>query len=243
MTLPPRVDVRPGDARSTTTSPGIRTRHSFSFGVHYDPGNTGHALLAAHNEDRVAPGIGYPVHPHQDLEIVTWVLAGALRHEDSSGHSGVIEAGTVQRLSAGSGVEHAEWNDAEARREVRFVQMWVLPDAPGGDPSYAHASASAQEATGELAVLASGLPGHRSEAAVPIAAAAALHVGRLPAGRAVSLPDAPYLHVFITTGEVELEGAGRLVAGDAARCTAVGGARMTAHVDAEVLVWEMHRDR
>ncbi|MBA2465673.1 MAG: pirin family protein [Nocardioidaceae bacterium] len=239
MTVPPRLDVRRSDARFLTTSPGITTRHAFSFGSHYAPSDIGHALLVAHNEDRVAAGSGYPTHPHRDLEIVTWVVSGALRHQDSSGHSGVVEEGTVQRMSAGSGVEHAEWNDAAAAQEVRFVQMWVLPDEPGGDPSYSHAPAP----TGETAVLASGLPSHRSEAAVSIAAAAALHLQRLQAGRSVDLPEAPYLHVFVVDGTVELEGAGVLATGDTARFTSPEGVRVTAQVDAEVLVWELHRDR
>ncbi|WP_246456367.1 pirin family protein [Nocardioides mesophilus] len=124
---PQRLQVRRAGERFETVAPGIRTRHSFSFGRHYDPGNTAHALLVAHNDDRVRPGHGYPRHPHQDLEILTWVLSGALRHEDSQGTGGLVAPGTLQRLSAGSGIEHTEWNDAATGSEVRFVQMWVRP--------------------------------------------------------------------------------------------------------------------
>ena len=132
------IDVRRGGERFETTTDWLTSRHSFSFGQHYDPGNVGHAVLVAHNEDVVAPGHGYDLHPHADLEIVTWVLAGSLVHEDSHGHSGVLAPGVVQRLSAGSGVQHSERNDAPGATEpTRFVQMWLRPDEPGLTPSFA----------------------------------------------------------------------------------------------------------
>ncbi len=130
------IDVRRGGERFETTTDWLTSRHSFSFGQHYDPDNVGHAVLVAHNDDVVAPGHGYDLHPHADLEIVTWVLAGSLVHEDSHGHSGVLTPGVVQRLSAGSGVQHSERNDAPGAAEpTRFVQMWVRPDESGLTPS------------------------------------------------------------------------------------------------------------
>ena len=232
------IDVRRGGERFETTTDWLTSRHSFSFGQHYDPDNVGHAVLVAHNEDVVAPGHGYDLHPHADLEIVTWVLAGSLVHEDSHGHSGVLTPGVVQRLSAGSGVQHSERNDAPGAAEpTRFVQMWVRPDESGLTPSFARSRVDVRGVT----VLASGIPG--LDAAVRIhTSGAALHVARLAPGESVVLPDAPRLHVFVARGSVDLEGAGRLGEGDAARFTAEGGPRVTGTAEgssSEVLAWQL----
>ncbi len=233
-------EVRRSADRFTTETDWLTARHSFSFGPHYDPANTGHALLVAHNEDVVAPHAGYDLHPHQDLEIVTWVLSGSLVHVDDRGHSGVVTPGLAQRMSAGSGIRHSERNDAPASDEPsHFVQMWVLPREPGLRPSYA--SEELGEVRGQgLVPLASGLV----DAAVTLHADATLHVARLAAGEVVQLPGAPYLHLFVAGGAVDLEAAGRLGAGDAARFTADGGPRVTGlDNDTELLVWEMHAAR
>jgi hypothetical protein len=144
------LEVRRAADRFVTETAGIVSRHSFSFGAHYDPGNVGHALLVAHNDDVVAPGAGYDTHPHRDLEILTWVLDGGLRHEDSRGETGLVVPGLVQRLSAGDGVLHSERNDAATGASVRFVQMWLRPDEPGGEPSYAQHDAGPELSSGEL---------------------------------------------------------------------------------------------
>ncbi len=232
------IDVRRGGERFETTTDWLTSRHSFSFGQHYDPDNVGHAVLVALNEDVVAPGHGYDLHPHADLEIVTWVLAGSLVHEDSHGHSGVLTPGVVQRLSAGSGVQHSERNDAPGAAEpTRFVQMWVRPDESGLTPSFARSRVDVRGVT----ALASGIPG--LDAAVRLhTLGAALHVARLAPGESVVLPDAPRLHVFVARGSVDLEGAGRLAEGDAARFTAEGGPRVTGTAEApssEVLTWQL----
>lgn len=236
----PTVEVRRAGDRFTTRTPGLESRHSFSFGAHYDPANTHHGLLLAHNDDVVAPGAGYDTHPHRDVEIVTWVLRGTLAHEDSAGHGGLIRPGLVQRMSAGTGVRHAERNDARSAEPVRFVQMWVAPDEPGGEPGYAQREVDAELGSGTLVPVASGLARHGDRAIRIANRHAALHAARLPAGATVTLPEAPYLHLFVAEGAVALEGAGELGAGDAARLTATGARRVTAGAPAEVLVWEMH---
>ncbi len=230
------IDVRRAAGRSTTTAGGLVTRHSFSFGAHYDPGNVGLSVLVAHNEDLVAPGAGYDPHPHADLEIVTWVLAGSLVHEDSQGHAGVLHPGVVQRLSAGSGVRHSERNDAPgAAVPTRFVQMWLRPDEPGLTPSYAQHEVGA--VTG-LVPLVSGIRG--LDAAVSVHTdGAALHLARLAPGERVVLPDAPHLHVFVASGSAELEGAGALAPGDTVRFAAEGGPVLGALASSEVLVWQL----
>lgn len=238
------VEVRGSADRPATRADGLVSRHSFSFGTHYDPANVGHGVLVAHNDDAVERGLGYDTHPHRDLEIVTWVLDGGLRHADVDGlseRSGLVVPGVVQRLSAGSGVRHSEHHDPSSGPAVRFVQMWVLPDEPGGDPSYTQADVAAALAGGGLVPVASG----RQDAAVRIRNRdATLHVARLAAGTSVALPDAPYLHVFVARGSADLEGAGTLDEADAARLDGAGQARLTAGPDGcEVIVWEMHRGR
>jgi redox-sensitive bicupin YhaK (pirin superfamily) len=227
------IDVRRGGERFTTTGDGLVTRHSFSFGKHYDPANVAHGPLVAHNDDLVSPGHGYDRHPHADLEIVTWVLDGSLVHEDSHGHRGVARPGVVQRLGAGSGVRHSERNDADAT-PTRFLQMWLTADEPGLPPVYDLAPVDVHG----LTPLASGIPG--LDAAVPLrVAGAALHVARLAGGESVDLPDASRLHVFVARGTVDVEAAGRLEDGDAVRFTDEGGPRLTAVGACEVLIWQL----
>lgn len=230
------IDVRRAAERFTTTAAGITSRHSFSFGAHYDPSNVGLAVLVASNEDVVAPGHGYDTHPHADLEIVTWVLEGSLVHLDSRGHTGLLRPGLVQLLSAGSGVRHSERNDDPgAAVATRVVQMWVRPDDSGLEPSYAQHDVG--DATG-LLPLASGIPG--LDAAVRIHTRdAALHVARLAPGESVTAPDARHVHVFVARGSVRLEGAGVLDEGDAARFTGEGAPVLTGVGAAEVLIWQL----
>ncbi|MFC7446731.1 pirin family protein [Rhodococcus daqingensis] len=252
MTAPttPHVDIHRAGDRMKTRISWLDSKHSFSFGQHYDPDNTHHGVLMVNNDDIVLPGQGFDTHPHRDMEIVTWVLRGSLVHQDSIGHSGVIYPGLAQRMSAGTGILHSEKNDSwrlpgsqhdEHAEPVRFIQMWVLPDEPGIDPGYEQLEIDDELMRGGLVPVASGMPAHRNQSAITIAnTGAALHVARLQPGGSVQLPEAPYLHLFIAQGEVSLEGAGILSEGDAVRLTASGGQRLSADAPAEVLVWEMH---
>ncbi|HWN35814.1 MAG TPA: pirin family protein [Pseudonocardia sp.] len=243
----PTVDIRPGQDRQATKISWLDSKHSFSFGQHFDPDNTHHGLLLVNNDDIVVPGAGFETHPHRDMEIVTWVLRGSLVHQDSTGHSGVIYPGLAQRMSAGTGILHSEKNDSwrlggETHRDpVHFVQMWVVPDGAGATPGYEQLEIDEARLTSGLVPVASGMPEHAEETAIRIGNRyAALHAARLTPGQSVELPEAPFLHLFVARGTVTLEGAGELVAGDAVRFTATGGQRVTATEAAEVLVWEMH---
>nr|WP_234813118.1 pirin-like bicupin family protein [Mycolicibacterium confluentis] len=250
MTSPtqPVIDIRRADDRARTEIEWLDSKHSFSFGHHYDPSNTHHGLLLVNNDDRVAPGLGFDTHPHRDMEIVTWVMRGSLVHQDSTGNSGVIYPGLAQRMSAGTGIMHSEKNDSwrltggESHGEpVHFVQMWVVPDESGIAPGYQQLEIDDELLKGGLVTIASGMDAHRNETAIGIANRyAALHGARLQPGQSVQLPEAPYLHLFVPRGEVTLEGAGTLHEGDAVRFTATGGQRVTAVEPAEILVWEMH---
>jgi len=243
-----QLDVRPAGRRFATQLDWLDSKHSFSFGPHYDPRNTHFGLLLVSNDDFVQPGTGFETHPHRDMEIVTWVLEGSLVHQDSEGHSGVIYPGLAQRMSAGAGIRHSEKNDswrlqggAAHDEPVHFVQMWVVPDEARIEPGYEQLDISAELDRGGLVTVASGMPEHRDEAAIRIKQRhAALYVARLAAGESVAMPASPYVHLFVAKGAVDLEGAGRLGAGDAARVTAADGQRIIAAEPAEVLTWEMH---
>jgi len=246
---PAIIEVRRAPDRPVTRTSWLHSRHSFSYGPHYDPANTHFGLLLASNEDELAPGAGFDEHPHRDVEVLTWVLSGALAHSDSAGHRGEARPGVLQRMSAGGGVRHAE--RAVGPGPAHYVQMWLRPDGPGGKPAYG--TVEVDLAAGLVAVAPLRQP-H-----------ATLHAGRLAAGQAVTLPGAPYLHVFVARGGVELaavDDAGDrpdpvaaagsaerrsggspspvlLGVGDAARVTRAGAARLTAPGGAEVLAWEM----
>ncbi|MGH8868972.1 MAG: pirin family protein [Actinomycetes bacterium] len=242
----PHVEVQRAADRFATRAGWLQSRHSFSFGPHYDPANTHFGLLLVSNDDVVAPGTGFETHPHRDMEIVTWVLEGQLVHQDSEGHSGVIHPGLAQRMSAGTGILHSEKNDAwrltgDASHEdpVHFVQMWVAPDTARLRPAYEQRDITRELEDGGLVPVASGMARH--EAAISLHQQdAALHSARLYAGDVVALPVARFVHLYVARGAVDLEGTGRLHTGDAARVVGSDGPRVSALGDAEVLVWEMH---
>ncbi|MFJ4831300.1 pirin family protein [Streptomyces sp. NPDC088747] len=215
------MDVRRADERYSGGDPeaGISSLHAFSFGPHYDPDNLRFGAVIACNEERLAPGAGFDEHPHSHTEIVTWVVEGELTHRDSGGHESVIRPGDVQRLSAGGGVRHVERNDGT--EPLTFVQMWLAPLEPGGDPAYEIVHGIADS----------------TPYAVP-EAGAMLHVRRLMAGERTAVPDAAFVYVHVVRGEVLLEDE-ELVPGDAARITDAKDVEAVAGSPAELLVWEM----
>ncbi len=187
----------------------------------------GFGSLVAHNDELLPPGTGYADHPHVDLEIVTWVLGGALRHTSSVG-SGVVGPGQVQRLSAGSGVVHSEV--ADGPEETRFIQAWVRPDEPDLEPDYLSADVTMGEG---WTCVADG----DGRGVVPIAAqGASLHAADLVTGQRLALPDAPRLHVFVARGRAML-GERLLEPGGAARLLEEGARTVTAEDDAHLVVW------
>ena len=229
------IDIRRADERFATKVGWLDSKHSFSFGPHFDPANTGHGLLLVSNDDIVRAGTGFDTHPHRDMEIITWVLSGELEHKDSERNRGIIYPGLAQRMSAGTGIWHSEIN-ASADDDVHFVQMWVPPDTESIDPGYQQLDINDQLAKGGLVPIASG-KGH--DAAISIRQrGAVLWGGRLHAGETVPIPDDRHVHVFVPVGAAELDQAGTLDTGDAARLTETGGLGLTAGPDgAEVLIW------
>ncbi|MGW5280115.1 pirin family protein [Streptomyces collinus] len=215
------MDVRRAAERYRGGDPqdGIETRHAFSFGPHYDPGNLRFGAVIACNEEWLAPGAGFDEHPHSHTEIVTWVVEGELTHRDSTGRASRVGPGDVQHLSAAAGVRHVERNDSD--RPLTFVQMWLAPLAPGGEPSY-----------DVVRGIADSTP-----YAVP-AAGAMLHVRRLAPGERTAVPDAALLYAHVVRGEAVL-GEERLGPGDSARITGERGLAAVGVTAAELLLWEM----
>ncbi|HET6168061.1 MAG TPA: pirin family protein [Marmoricola sp.] len=222
------IEVRRAADRFVTRAQGRTTWHSFSFGSHYDPGNVCFGAITALNDEQLPPDAGYPDHPHRDVEIVTLVLEGALRHTDSDGRTGVLVPGEISRTSAGAGIVHAEVADSGA---TRFLQTWLRPEAPGGPSSYVSAPVGAP--TGLTEVVGPG-------GAVGVGTSGArLYVGDLPAGR-LALPDAPLLHVFSAGAEVMI-GERELLPDDAARLTDEGDRTLTVEAPGLLLVWSLAR--
>ncbi|MFE5482432.1 pirin family protein [Streptomyces sp. NPDC056527] len=198
---------------------GIETRHALSFGAHYDPDNLRFGAILACNEERLAPGAGFDEHPHSHTEIVTWVVEGELTHRDSTGHTTVVRPGDVQRLGSAAGVRHEERNDGDV--PLVFVQMWLAPLEPGGDPSYEIVRGIADS----------------TPYALP-EAASMLHVRRLESGERTAVPDADFVYAHVARGTVRLAGE-ELAPGDAARITAARDLAIMATSNAELLLWEM----
>lgn len=219
----------------------LDSKQSFPVTGNYDLTANAHGLLMVHNEDTVFPGEGFDSHQHQNMEILTWVLEGTLEHTDSEGNSGLIRPGLIQRMSAGTGIRHTERNASSltSRNNLRVVQMWIPPDADGTAPSYAELDVRDQLATGELVTVASGRSRHTGGVHLGNRFAA-LHIARLPPGRSITVPDAPFGHVFVADGTAVFEDVGMLAQGDAVRSTSTGGHRVTASTAAEIMIWEMH---
>lgn len=229
------IDIRPAASRFHTRIDWLDSWHCFSFGHHHDRTNVGHGLLLVSNDDRVAPAAGFGAHGHRDMEIVTWVLSGRLSHRDSEGNEGELYPGLAQRMSAGTGIMHSEMNPSP-HEPVHFVQMWVPPDTVGLPPGYEQRDLNEALDRGGLHPIASG-QGHEGAIAIH-QRDAVLWGGRLTPGEAVAVPDGPHAHLFVALGSAELDGAGRLDQGDAARLTAAGSPMLAAGPDgAEVLIW------
>ncbi|MEE1812468.1 pirin family protein [Streptomyces sp. BE133] len=201
---------------------GILSRHAFSFGSFYDPENLRFGAILACNSERLAPGAGFDEHPHSHTEIVTWVVEGELTHRDSTGHATVVRAGDLQHLSAAGGVRHVERNDGEG--PLTFVQMWLAPLEPGGEPSYTIVPGIADS----------------TPYALP-AAGAVLHVRRLAPEERTAVPDAARVYVHVVAGGVRLgdEEGEELEPGDSVRITGEEGLELVAAGAAEVLIWEL----
>ncbi|HMA81312.1 MAG TPA: pirin family protein [Candidatus Binatia bacterium] len=148
------IKLRRSGDRGQTKLSWLDSRHTFSFGDYYDPQQMGSSHLRVINEDRVTPGAGFPTHSHRDMEIITYVLEGALAHKDSTGTSSVIRVGDVQRMSAGTGISHSEYNASQSE-PVHFLQIWIIPDQTALPPGYEQRAFSLDEQRGRWSLIAS----------------------------------------------------------------------------------------
>ena len=238
------IRLRPSTERGRAHHGWLDSRHSFSFANYYDPAHMGFRGLRVLNEDRVAPGAGFPTHPHRDMEIVTYVLAGALEHRDSMGNGSIIRAGDVQRMSAGTGVTHSEYNHSP-RDPVHFLQIWIQPRERGTEPGYAQAhfaaGATRAKAAGEkdgaltLVVSENGRDG-----SLDIGQDVNVSIARLRAGqaRAVAIEKGRGLWVQAVSGDVTIDGQ-RLAAGDGAAIEDLESVQLQAVTDAEALLFDL----
>lgn len=228
--------IIPAADRTHWRGEGLYTRQSMPFTGKFDLGANAHGQLLVHNDDLVDPGSGVDRHFHRDAEIVTWVIDGEIHHDDSSGSTGVVRAGQVQAMSAGTGVNHREQNPRSTGTVARVIQMWLPPNEPGGEPEYRTADVPL-DGRG-LVLVASGVAG--DEPAVTIGNdAAALYAARLAEGQSVMLPAAPYGHLFVVSGAITLDEE-RLTEGDALRTAGAGETLVRAGADAtEILFWAM----
>lgn len=228
------VEVHRSADRAVTRTGWLESRHSFSYGSHYDAGNTHFGPLLVHNDDVLGGAAGFDEHPHADVEIVSWVVAGRLEHRHRGGPPVTLQPGHAQYLRAGRRVFHAERN-ADPERPLRFVQAWLAPHAVGGETSYRSADLTEALASGGLVAVASA-----DDLAAPLRLerpGVSLLAGRPAAGCRLTLPEAAYLHLYVVRGAVELDGAGVLGEGDAARVRGIGPATAVVRQDAELLVW------
>lgn len=231
-----RIEVRRAGQRFRTQTDWLTSFHSFSFGPHFDRSNMGFGTLRVLNDDVIAPGRGFGAHPHQDMEIVTWVLKGAVAHKDSSGGEGILRPGEVQTMSAGTGVVHSEFN-ASTTEPLHLLQMWVEPARAGLQPSYDQKAFPAEARRGRLLPVVSN---GSIEGTLPIHQDAIMLVGSLDAGDAVvHRPSVgEHTHLYVVSGRVRVDDE-TLESGDAARITGRGDLAIAAEEASELVVWDL----
>jgi redox-sensitive bicupin YhaK (pirin superfamily) len=232
------MEIRRARERGHADHGWLDSWHTFSFADYHDPRHMGFRALRVINEDRVAPGGGFPRHPHRDMEIVSYVLEGALEHKDSLGTGSVIRPGDVQRMSAGTGVLHSEYN-ASKTEPVHFLQIWILPDRAGHAPGYEQKTFSDADKRGRLRLVASP---DGADGSVTIHQDARIHATVLARGAGVEHALAPGRHawVHVARGAAEVNGT-PLAAGDAAALTNESALRLrgAGDGDAELLVFDL----
>ena len=230
------ITLRPSAERGHGAHGWLDSRHTFSFADYHDPRHMGFRGLRVINDDTVAPGRGFGAHPHRDMEIVSYVLDGALEHKDSLGTGSVIRPGDVQRMSAGTGVTHSEFNHSR-EEPVHFLQIWLLPTAIGVKPSYDQRHFPAEERRGRLRLVASPTGG---EGALSLHADARIHAGLFDAGERAALALDPGRHawVHVARGAALVNGL-PLGAGDGAALTSEARVEIEGVAGAEVLVFDL----
>ena len=230
------LNIRRSEDRGRGDHGWLKSRHSFSFADYHDPAQMGFSVLRVINEDRIAPAAGFPTHGHRDMEILTYVLEGALEHRDSLGSGSVIRPGEVQRMSAGTGIRHSEFN-ASNSEAVHLLQIWILPDRRGIPPSYEQQGFDLAASRGRFLLLAS--PDGR-DGSVRIHRDATLAVATLAPGETINqaLGDGRQAWLQVARGEVALDGE-HLAAGDGAALSEAQRLSLSARTEVELLLFDL----
>jgi hypothetical protein len=230
------IEIRKSEERGRAHHGWLQSQHSFSFADYYDPRHTGFGPLLVINEDRVAPGAGFGTHGHRDMEIISYVLDGALEHKDSMGTGSVLHYGDVQRMSAGSGVRHSEFNGSQTE-PVHFLQIWIQPNAKGIAPSYEEKHFPVEEKQGRLRLIASG---DGREGSVLIHQDASLYAAILNGGEQIehALQAGRLGYVHVIRGRVEVNGVA-LQGGDALKIGAEDKVSFANAEAAELLLFDL----
>jgi hypothetical protein len=230
------IRIRKAEERGHFNHGWLDTYHTFSFGDYYDLENMGFRQLRVINQDRVQPGTGFPMHGHRDMEIVTYLLEGSLEHKDSMGNGSIICPGEVQRMSAGTGVTHSEFNPSKVE-PVHLLQIWILPERRGIDPGYEQKTFTEAERSGRLRLVASraGLEG-----SVTIHQDAEIYAGILDAGERASYSLEPGRHAWlqVARGALDLNGR-RLTEGDGAAIGEKETVELAGQDKAEILLFDL----
>jgi quercetin 2,3-dioxygenase len=230
------IQIRAADERGRTEWGWLDSHHTFSFGEYYDPAHQGFRALRVINDDRVEPGAGFGTHGHRDMEILSYVLEGALAHKDSSGGGGVIRPGEIQFMRAGTGITHSEYNDSKLE-PVHFLQIWIVPDTRGLAPTYGQRPFDAEAAARGFVLLASR---DGRDGSLQVQQDVDVWVTRLAAGERRELPLRPGRHawVHVARGRVSLDGKA-LRAGDGAGVSEEERLAFAGEEDAELLVFDL----
>ena len=230
------IAVRHAAERGTVNLGWLDSRHTFSFGHYYDPDHMGFGPLRVINEDRVRPGAGFDTHGHQDMEIISYVLEGALEHKDSIGTGSVIRPGDVQVMSAGTGIRHSEFNHSKSA-PVHFLQIWIVPSERGIEPGYEERHFSEQERRGQLRLIASP---DRAHGSVLIHQDARVYAGLFDGAESARLQIAPgrRIYVHLARGQINADGVA-LSGGDALQLTDSDTLVLRDGRAAEVLVFDL----
>jgi redox-sensitive bicupin YhaK (pirin superfamily) len=230
------INVRKSQSRGHANHGWLDSYHTFSFSSYYDPQHIGFRSLRVINEDWIQPTMGFGTHGHRDMEIITYVLDGALEHKDSIGNGSIIRPGEVQRMSAGTGIQHSEFNHS-ASEAAHLLQIWILPDTQGLPPSYEQKDFAPAQRPGQLVLVAA--PDGR-DGAVTVHQDMALYAGVLPQGSVVSYALQPqrYAWLQVARGAVDVNGV-ELETGDGAAVSGETLLKLQAAIDVEVLLFDL----
>jgi len=230
------MTLRKANERGHADHGWLDSWHTFSFAGYYDPAHMGFRSLRVINDDKVAPGGGFGTHPHRDMEIITYVLSGALEHKDSMGNGRIIKPGEVQYMAAGTGVQHSEFNPSE-KEPVHLLQIWIQPDRKGAKPRYEEKSIAKAKA-GALNLIASKVGRDNS---IAINQDADLYAAKLSAGDKIAHELRPQRHAWlhVAQGDVTLNGQ-RLQSGDAAALSDESSLSLTANGDSQILLFDLN---